>query len=810
MKFINICFIIMLTAKVQICFAQNTLSGKITDKSSHVLSNVSIYIPDLKLGAVSNAAGTYTIKNIPNGTYLATATQVGYAAQTKEVIIKNTATANFVLTISGQELGEVIVTGFSTATKQKSNPIPVAVATHNELLQNSATNIIDAISILPGVNQITIGASISKPVIRGLGYNRVVTVNDGIRQEGQQWFDEFGEEVDEFSVDKVEILKGPASLSYGSDAMAGVINMLAAPPLPEGKIKGNILTNYQTNNGLIAGSLNLAGNEKGFIWDVRYSNKMAHDYKNKYDGYVVNSGYAESNFKALVGINRKWGYCRLTLSSFNTKLGIVEGIRDSTGQFLQHFVVEGPEDSLGLASAGSLTKYNNFPIIHQRIRHYKAVLDNSFIIGNGRLNLLLGFQQNNRQEANNPARGDVFNNYFFLNTLNYDVRYILQKKNHLELSVGINGMYQNSLNKGTAFVIPEYNIFDIGGFVLAKKQFDKLSITGGLRYDKRILKGKDLQVDSSGARLKGPEPGSLAAFTAYNSNFSALSGSVGITYEFDHNFYGKLNVARGYRAPTASESGANGIHDGTPFYEIGDHNLKEESSLQTDLTLGVNTNEITAEATGFVNKINNYIFAEKLASVFGGDSLREDPALALAEGPAFKYVQGNATLTGGEFVLNLHPSAFSRLHFDNSFSFVYARQNNQPDSTKYLPYTPPGKYRGELKFICPNSKTIKNAYLKLGIDYYLEQNKIYYKYGNETITPSYTLFNAGIGGDICSHNKTLFSVYIYGANLADVAYQSSMSRLKYADRNLATGRVGVFNMGRNITIKMIVPLQFGK
>lgn len=173
----------------------------------------------------------------------------------------------------------------------------------------------------------------------------------------------------------------------------------------------------------------------------------------------------------------------------------------------------------------------------------------------------------------------------------------------------------------------------------------------------------------------------MIAFSAYTSNFSSLSGSVGISYQFENNFNSKLNIYKGYLAPTASESGANGIHDGTPFYEIGDHNLKAESSLQTDLTFGVNSTNITTEVTGFVNKINNYISAEKLASVFGGDSIREDPALALAEGFAFKYVQGDAILSGGEFVLNIHPSFIKVLHLDNSFSFVNARQIHQPDST---------------------------------------------------------------------------------------------------------------------------------
>ncbi|HRD42679.1 MAG TPA: TonB-dependent receptor plug domain-containing protein, partial [Ferruginibacter sp.] len=130
------------------------------------------------------------------------------------------------------------------AAQRNRTPSPISVITAIQLKQSSATNIIDALATQPGISQITTGSSISKPVIRGLGYNRVVVVNDGIRQEGQQWGDEHGIEIDQYSVNRVEVLKGPASLAYGSDAMAGVINMLPAPTLPEGTIKGNALANH--------------------------------------------------------------------------------------------------------------------------------------------------------------------------------------------------------------------------------------------------------------------------------------------------------------------------------------------------------------------------------------------------------------------------------------------------------------------------------------------------------------------------------------------------------------------------------------
>ena len=264
-KFIRYFCVIPLIALFSFANGQNELRGKIIEstKDSSALAEVYLYVPDLKLGAITKTDGTYILKNIPNGTYLLVVNRIGYASQNKEVTIKGKAIANFVLKPSTMEVQEVIVTGVSSATEKQNDPIPLGIVSQNEMLQNNQTNIIDAISLAPGVSQMTVGPNISKPFIRGLGYNRVVTINDGVRQEGQQWFDEFGIEVDEFSVDKAEILKGPSSLSYGSDAMAGVINMLAAPPVPEGVIKGTLLSNYQSNNGLFAQSLNLAGNIGG-------------------------------------------------------------------------------------------------------------------------------------------------------------------------------------------------------------------------------------------------------------------------------------------------------------------------------------------------------------------------------------------------------------------------------------------------------------------------------------------------------------------------------------------------------------------
>jgi iron complex outermembrane receptor protein len=790
--------------------AQSILKGKISDsKAGTPLNNVSIYLPDLKIGTTSLSDGIYELKNIPNGVFLIEVSLLGYHEIVKKITMNGTVNVDFSMEQSSVELPEVVITGVSSATEQQHNPVPVSVVSQNELIEATSNNIIDALRLSPGVSEINEGPAISKPVIRGLSYNRVVVVNDGLRQEGQQFGDEFGIEIDPYTVYKVEIMRGPASLSYGSDAMAGVINMISLPTLPDGRIAGSILADYQTNNGLYSGSAYISGNNSGITWDARYTYLNAHAYKNIYDGYVYNSGFGENNFKGSIGIIKDWGYSRLTFSDFDLKLGIVEGGRDSaTGFFTRHLMASDGSDSAGIVSGSDLTTYDHNMIIHQHVRHYKAVWDNNVSLGSGRLGIRLGFQQNQRQEANDATIGNIYNIYYYENTYNYDVRYTLPETDQFEFSFGANGMQQSSQNRGLLFLVPEYNLFDLGLFATGKKTFGQFSLLGGLRFDNRTLHGNDLYLDSNGVKLSGAGIGAVHRFNAYKSDFSGVTGSIGGAYDFNTSFYGKLNLSRGFRAPNIAESGSNGIHDGTPFYEIGDPNLKPETSLQLDLTLGFNSTDISSEITLFDNNINNYIFPVKLASVFGGDSVSTD-VMAKMDGPTFKYISGDAVLTGAEITLDIHPQEIRWFHFNNSFSMLSAIQKNQPDSTKYLPYTPPFKFVSQIEFTTQLlSNTFRNAYLRFDVEHYFEQNKIYYKFGNETVTPAYTLLNIGAGVDIYGNNQTICSLYLYAGNILDAAYQSNMSRLKYGDPNNVTGRIGVYEMGRSFSFKVLIPANF--
>ena len=212
------------------------------------------------------------------------------------------------------KLNAIIVTGLTGEVHLNEVPAPISVIHPAELKARASTNIIGAIAREPGVSQITTGAAISKPVIRGLGYNRIVVVNDGIRQEGQQWGDEHGIEIDGSGVHSVEILKGPASLMYGSDAMAGVLIFHPVPIAALGKVQGSLSTEYQSNNGLIDYSLNASCKHQGFVWDARFSDKYAHAYRNKANGWVPNSGFRERAASGMLGLNRSWGFSRRKFS----------------------------------------------------------------------------------------------------------------------------------------------------------------------------------------------------------------------------------------------------------------------------------------------------------------------------------------------------------------------------------------------------------------------------------------------------------------------------------------------------------------
>ena len=788
-------------------FAQNSLSGRVEDiEDKNPLPGASIFIPDLKNGTVTDGQGLYTLKDLPKGKFLIEIKFIGYATIVQSIQIDGETIMNISLDAVATELNEVVVTGMSHSAELKTSSIPVSTFSPQQLIEGSSSNLIDNISQRAGISQVTTGPAISKPVIRGLGYNRIITLNNGIRQEGQQWGDEHGIEIDEFSVDRVEIIKGAGSLMYGSDGIGGVINFLGGNPEAVGTIKGKWVTNYQSNNGMFANSIMSSGNTGGIYWLARASNKMAKSYTNALDGRVFNSAFNEIDFNGFVGISRKWGYSQLNFNSFDQSIGLVEGDRDVNGKFLRLKDVNGVEQA-STATEDELNSYQPF-VPRQNVNHFGLSNTTNLYLGVSRLQLNLGYQRNQRKEYGDVLNENTKSLYFDLTTVNYNLVYFFPEITNWQLSVGTSGMSQENRNKGIEFLIPEYHLNDWGAFGFAKRHIGKFDFSAGLRFDQRSISIDALYLDQNGNPTN--DINQTQKFKGSALSFSNYSASAGITYQISKQFSAKINVSRGFRAPTISELASNGRHEGTLRYEYGNSQLQAETSIQTDVGLVFNSDHVTAEVSLFQNNINNYIYSEKLLSKNGNDSI-PDPADPV---PAYLFLQGNAQLTGGEFSLDLHPHPLDWLHFENSFSFVNAlnQSKSNNDSAKYLPFIPPARFQSELRAnIKKLGKNFSSLFFKTEYVHHWAQDRVLLENRTETRTDSYSLVNVGFGTDITTQNgSTLFSIYLSGNNLFDISYQNHLSRLKYAPENPTTGRPGVFNMGRNFSIKIVVPITFKK
>ncbi|MBB3187109.1 TonB-dependent receptor [Microbacter margulisiae] len=832
MLFKKIIFIILVTLITIPLFASNStsivtssLTGVVVDKSSGApLIGVNVYFPDLRKGAITDGNGKYEINNLPAITQSIEISYTGYQTITKDINLRTNRTANFAMTESNSELNEVIVTGVSKATQIKQSPVPIVAVDKVYLNENSASNnIIAEITHIPGISTVTTGPNISKPFIHGLGYNRVVTLLDGIRIEGQQWGDEHGIEVDQNAINHIEVIKGPASLTYGSGAIAGVINLITAPTIPDGRILGSFSNDYGTNNGLINTSFQLQGNNNGLVWGTVLTNKLAKNYENQHDGRVYATGFKEKDARVMIGLNKSWGYSYLNASVFDDIQDIPDGSRDSlTRQFT--YQITDADTYRPIVPASMLDSYAT-PALHQHVQMYNIYDNSSFNIGNNTLLLNLGYQYSHRREYTHPQNPSVPGLNLELHTLNYDLKYNFTPGNNYETTIGLNGMYQdNKLGKNsTDFPIPAYRLFDIGAFVFAKKSFGKVDVSAGGRYDTRVISSSAAYIDTTvtyfpslyyGQNPTGT-PNVIQQFNAFHKTFSGPSGSLGAAYNVSNALLLKANIATGFRAPSIAELSANGADPGSQIYHVGNINFKPEYSIQGDIGAYITLPVVSASAELYDNNIENYIFQEQMTDANG------TPERVNANGSLnpngqysrFTYTQTKARILGGDFTLDIHPLAW--LHFENSLTLTYGtnlgNHGNEPDSLRYLPFIPPlHTYSALRATFSKGFNWFRGMYGYIGLTHFEPQKRFFAAYGTETYTAGYNLLSAGFGGNIVNRKgEKVVELYIEGTNLANVNYQSNMSRLKYFDNPVVPAGIqpGIFNMGRNVSLKVVIPFD---
>lgn len=699
--------------------AQNKIVGTISDKDNKPLNGVIISIPEIHKETISDTDGKYALNNLPNGTFKISFSFVGYAPKLLSLTIsEKEITQNIILEDNIVHMDEVIVsTAFNKL--QSQNVMKVEHESVKSLQQKGTATLIEGLATIPGVSQVSTGTSIGKPVIRGLSGNRVLVYSQGVRLENQQFGEEHGLGLNDAGVESVEVIKGPASLLYGSDALGGVLyfnpEKFANPKEFKADFSQRIFSNTLGSNT----SLGLKTSTENWKFLARGSFNTHADYEIPDGDRVTNTRYNETDFKTGIGYSNSKFSSVLRYNFNKLDLGI-------------------PENGISEQSTSHSTIYPK-----QAVDNHILSLHNNFYFKNSKLDADLGYIFNDRSEFEDS---NVASLHMKLRTFNYDLKYYLPKLGKVESIIGFQGMHQTNTNSGQELLIPDAATNDFGVFGTANYEFGKNVLQAGLRFDNR-------HVSSETHGILGNE----GYFEAIDKSFDSFNASLGYKTNLADDFTLRLNIASGFRAPNLAELTSNGVHEGSNRYEIGNANLQNEQNLQTDLNLEYKSSHFEIFANGFYNHINNYIFISPNGNIIDGNNV-------------YDYVQANAKLYGGEAGIHFHPHPLDWLHFTSSFETVIGKK----DDGSNLPLIPANKWNNIFKGEFNIKNWWKDGFATLNVESTFAQNN---NSEFETRTSDYTLVNLGLGGKI-SINKASFNLNLNANNVFDKTYVSHLSRLK--------------------------------
>ena len=737
-KIVLIFFVMFLLIRVN---AQNQIKGIVTDINHEPLIGASVYIPELNKGTMTNQEGEYLITKIPNRKIKIQFSFIGYNTEIRTIeISQNESVLNTSLTPAIIQSQEVVITG-GYITSQHENAVKIEVLKSKDIALSGTPNFMESLTLVPGVDMIAKGQGISKPVIRGLSMNDVLVMNNGVRIENYQYSENHPLGIDDNDVERVEIIKGPASLLYGSDAIGGVINFIKEKPAPTGKITGDYRMQLHSNTIGMNNSIGLKGASKNLFGGFRFGNKAHADYLQGGGDFVPNSRFNEMAFNTNAGYTGKVGTFKLFYDYYKQDLGM-------TVTDVKTLITE---------------KGRKNEIWFQDLEHQLLSSQNSLYLGKFKWDINVAYQNALRKLQTTLEVPFVEMN---LNTLTYESKLSLPSSDKSEYIIGIQGMSQKNrnLNNRASQFLPDANINNIGFLGLGKYTFfEKLKIQGGLRFD--IYRTETFALGTEGTSGYHPP---------LKKDYSNLNGSLGATYQPVEKIMFRANFAKGYRVPNLSELTSLGMHGNR--YEIGNENLSPENSFEADISMHYHGEFLSFDLAGFHNKINDYIFISPTVDITSSGA------------NIYRFSQTNATLNGGEAGIHFHPKSLPWLHVKGTYSSVVGKQGNG----NYLPFIPANKVRYEVRAEGKKTGFLIKPNIKISALTAFSQND---PSPYETVTDGYTLVNVSVYSEILVLNKALMFVLSVN-NLFDKQYFDHLSTLK---------PFNYYNQGRNFSLSLKVP-----
>lgn len=665
--------------------------------------------------------------------------------------------------LHAHDISTHIVIGRYESNAPIARSLDLSYIRKDALLQHQGNSFVHTLERLPGFRALQTGVGIAKPVIRGLSLNRVVVNEYGIKQEGQQWGLDHGLEIDQFGVERVELIKGPVSVMYGSDGLGGVINIL--PPIVSAAdtIRGELIGSYKSNNDLLGLSAKLQYSKSGWYNLIRFSYQDFAAYRVPadsftYNGYQLpiyrhrlqNTGGREAGVSWLSGIRKPWGNTQLYLSHYHQKAGFFVG-------------------AIGIPRAWQLSPDVDARAValpYQNINHTKLLSNTLLLLPQGKLELDLGLQYNARAEHSpahahglEPApQGDEALS-LDLYTLSGNLKYS-SKGGAWQRSHGLQGQWQSNRRGGYEFLLPSYTAFQLGLYHFSAYQLNNnWLLNAGVRADyarQYAAAAYVTQYDSAGApvgeRQRSPE---------IDRDYFNLSGSVGAFWQPTELWHFKLNAGSAYRIPALVELTANGVHHGTFRHEMGDAQLKPERAYMIDATAHVDWQNMSMQWTPFAHYFEQYIYLSP--------SARFSPLPDA--GQVYQYKGAEAVFFGSEFIWNWKLN--TQWHSNLAAEYVW---NQNLSSGMPLPFTPPFSLREEIIWqpSIRSSRWWNNVQLALNGQYFAAQRRVD---RNEAPTEGYFLLNLSAQNSFLIGKQKL-SLYLQLRNITNTVYQNNVSRYR--------------------------------
>jgi iron complex outermembrane receptor protein len=775
-----------------------TLKGKVVDENNIPLIGAAVTLDPSEKGTVTSKDGNFIFADLSDGFYIINISYLGYESHSDTLQMNKSKIYKAVLTEESMDLQEVVITdNFADAIK-KGEVLNIEIVNEEYLKQNLGGSLMNSLERLPGVTTIDIGSGQSKPVIRGLGFNRVVVIENGIKHEAQQWGADHGLEIDQFAVDIAEVIKGPGSLIYGSDALGGVI-ILRHNSLPDqDTFGGKIDLTGKSNNDLYGTSASLFVRTKKLYVNLRFTFLNYSDYKvptDSIDIYSYRAPLFDHMLRNTAGNERNLhANLAYTGEKFQNKV-FFSTVNNSAGFFANAHGLEPRNVDTELHDKSS--RDINYPF--QDVTHIKLINSGNIKLGKLKSEYTFGFQKNFRQEYSQyvnhgymPAlfpdtlafNSDIereFEKYIYSGNLK--LSYTPGPK--LQIVTGITGEYQDNRINGRGFIIPAFTQLFTGIFFLGKYHMSERSIfQGGIRYDFAQVNAKEYLDWFPSPVINNSDTSYQYLIRSENldRSFSNTTWSAGYTFN-SARWSLKANLGKSFRVPTAKELAANGVNYHRFSYEIGNPDLSPEISYQIDAGVELNLRKFAIGITPFLNYFTNYIYLNPSSDhdrLYGNGN------------QIFYYTESEVLRYGGE--IHSHYQLTKSIQLGILGEYVYSEQRSGEKTGFTLPFSPPASAILNIKYRKQNFSIADNIYVSVDYRLTASQNRIV---PPEEITNGYQTVNIGLGGSIQINKQRL-----------NIAFQvQNIFNKKYFNHTSYYRLINVPEPGRNYILNITVPFS---